>query len=367
MNSSKEKPYCYDHAPIPFDFLQSVERFQVEELPLFQPSGRGQWLLLTIRKKEMSTYKLLSVLKSATGADDREIGYAGLKDKSATTIQRISLPRKYEKGLKNLTTERVEILERSLNHKPLSIGSLAGNAFRIVLNNVNSQDLGRLEKALKKMEEEGIPNYFGYQRFGSDGESWRQGREIARSGKKLRGAKERLLVAAWQSRLFNDWLMERVRISSIIDRLEARKASEKLSWPPELVEALRSQPQRFKIFLGDMMAPYPRGKSWRACRAMERCAADFFEKRAVPTGLLSGERVPRAELDARHLEAPYDDEEIASLRGSRRAAWIWPEKISTDYNADKRRLTLAFTLPPGAYATTLLEELAKRPLAPEKR
>ena len=362
MNTSQDKNYCYDHAPIPFDFLQSIERFRVEELPLFRPSGRGQWLILTIRKRDMSTYKLLSVLKSATGADDREIGYAGLKDKNASTVQQISLPRKYEKGLRNLTTDRIEILETAINHKALSIGNLAGNAFQILLNDLAPKDSRRLQEALRKMEEEGFPNYFGYQRFGTDSESWRQGRTIAHSGKKLRGAKERLLVASWQSRLFNDWLAERVRVSLTVQRQSDRDAAAALKWPPELIRELQKQPQLFKLFLGDLMARYPRGKGWKECRQMAREAEAFRKKKIVPTGLLSGERVPRAGLDARHLEAPYDDEEIVGLRGNRRAAWIWPEKISTDYDAKKRSLLLSFTLPPGAYATTLLEELAKRPM-----
>ena len=60
----------------------------------------------------MSTWKLITVLAKATGLQERDIGYAGLKDKNATTIQYISLPKKYEKELnKNLTTEKIEILD----------------------------------------------------------------------------------------------------------------------------------------------------------------------------------------------------------------------------------------------------------------
>ncbi|WP_457607992.1 tRNA pseudouridine(13) synthase TruD [Nitratifractor sp.] len=353
----KNRIYAYDHDPIPFDFAQSVERFHVEELPLFAPSGRGEWLILTFRKRDMSTYKLLSVLKSATGASDREIGYAGLKDKNATTLQRISLPRRYEKGLKNLTTERIELLDVTRNHKPLSIGQLRGNAFRIVLTELEPSDLPLFEQAMRSVEDGGVPNYFGYQRFGTDGRSWEQGREIAHSGKRLRGAKERLLVAAWQSRLFNDWLSERLRISKRVET-EGRDAAGSLGWPLPLIEELRL----FKLFQGEMMAPYPRGRRWNPCRKTADCAGEFAAKRQAPTGLLSGEQVPRALSDARHLEEPYDDREIAGLKGNRRLAWIWPEDLRHNYDEKRASLTLEFTLPPGAYATTLLEEIAKRPL-----
>jgi len=89
----------------------------------------------------MSTWKLVSVLAKATGLAERDITYAGLKDKNATTIQYISLPKKYERELnKNLTTDKIEILERSYNKAPIKIGQLKGNRFRIILHNISSSD-----------------------------------------------------------------------------------------------------------------------------------------------------------------------------------------------------------------------------------
>ena len=364
MKHDTHPPYLYEHDPIPFDFRQSVERFHVEELPLFRPSGKGEWMILTIRKKDLSTYKLLSVLKSATGASDREIGYAGLKDKNATALQRISLPRRYESGLKNLKTERIEVLERTLNRQPLRIGALSGNAFRIVLERMEPKSYPRFQEALEAIRFHGFPNYFGYQRFGSDGESWKQGKEIAHSGKRLHGAKERLLVASYQSKLFNDWLTRRVEISRIIKQMEPPRAAKTLNWPEELIQELKKQPSLFKLFLGDRLQEYPRGKKERFCRDMLSDSQAFTRKSVAPTGLLPGERAPRAQLDARHLEAPYDDDEITGLRGNRRFAWVWPEKVSSDYDPERRQAVVRFTLPPGAYATTLLEEIAKRSLKP---
>ncbi len=369
MPTQTDRTFAYTHDPIPFDFTQSVERFYVEELPLFEASGRGEWLLLTLRKKETSTYRLLSILKAATGAEDREIGYAGLKDKSATAVQRITLPRRYEKPLSHLKTERIEILKRERNHKALRIGALAGNRFRILLTRLSAPDAPRFVEAFERIGREGFPNRFGYQRFGTDGESWRQGRELARSGKRLRGAKERLLLAAWQSRLFNRWLDERVRISAIVRDFDPTEAGKRLQWPVELIEELRAQQQFFKLFLGESMGEYPRPKSWRACRDTAACARDFARKKRVPGGLLPGERVARAQADARHLEAPWDDDEIAGVAGGRRPAWVWPEALSHRYDPDREEMAISFTLPPGAYATSLLEEIARRELRPvtEKR
>lgn len=358
-----EKTYAYDHDPIPFRFFQSVERFHVEELPLRPAAGRGEWLMLKVRKRDLSTWRLLNILKAATGASDREIGYAGLKDKAATTIQYLTLPSRYEKGLKNLSTERIELLELRRTKGPIKPGDLRGNRFRILLDQLGETELQRLVQTAEAVARGGIPNYFGYQRFGEDGQAWQQGRQIAHSGKRLKGTKERLLVAAWQSHLFNGWLAERIRTGKIVDARDPGKAADLLKWPRELTAALKRQKQLFKLFHGDLVRPL-REQRLRNCKDPDREAKAFIQRKVVPTGLLPGSKVWRARGDARHLEEPWDDPELDTLPGDRRDAWIWPENLLAVPDEALRGVWLEFTLPAGAYATTLLEELARRPLLP---
>jgi len=360
------KTFAYTHDPIPFHFTQSIERFFVEETPLFKPSGRGDFLLLDIKKYDLSTWRLLNIFKDATGASDREIGYAGLKDKNATTTQRISLPKKYEKMLKNITTDRIEILDTHRNHLPIKVGQLKGNRFEIILKEISPKDAERFTKIGEMMQEKGIPNYFGYQRFGEDGKSWQQGQEIAHSGKRLKGAKEKLLVSAYQSHLFNQWLSQRVNLSRVVTDNEIGKAAQTLGYPVPLIKELAKQPQFFKLFLGESLMQYPYGKL-SYCKEMLHTAQRFDRGEVAPTGLLSGDKAPRSHADARHLEEPHDDDELTSLRGDRRFAWIWPEGFSTDYKDATRSLTVRFALPRGCYATTLLEEIGKHSLKPERK
>jgi len=178
----------------------------------------------------MSTWKLITVLAKATGLQERDIGYAGLKDKNATTIQYISLPKQYERELTaNLTTEKIEILERTYNKTGIKIGALKGNTFSIVLHHINESDAKFFNTTAKMMQSKGIPNYYGYQRFGEDSRSYLQGKEIAHSGKRLKGSKEKLLVSAYQSHLFNKWLGQRVKLSTIIEKDNAEFAAKKLA------------------------------------------------------------------------------------------------------------------------------------------
>ncbi|MEA1880539.1 MAG: tRNA pseudouridine(13) synthase TruD [Campylobacterota bacterium] len=353
------KNYAYDHTPLKFDFKQTIERFFVEEEPLYSPTNTGNYLILKISKTDMSTWKLITVLAKATGLQERDIGYAGLKDKNATTIQYISIPKNREKELnKNLTTEKIEILERAYNKSPIKVGHLKGNHFSIVLHDISKNDATFFSTIAKKMQKSGIPNYYGYQRFGEDSRSYLQGKEIAHSGKRLKGSKEKLLVSSYQSHLFNKWLNERVKLSTIISQRSLEQAAKKLDYPVELVKVLSKQKQMFKLFLGDAVMSYPYGKT-NYVKDMQQSSQNFEQQKTSPTGLLCGENVERAKSDAYYLEEPYDDTELNTLKGDRRFAWIWPQKVNTNYDINTKKLVVDFYLPKGSYATTFLEEIGK--------
>ncbi len=353
------KTYAYTHSPLHFDFKQTVERFFVEEIPLYTPSNSGNFLLLKIQKTDMSTWKLITVLAKATGLEERDIGYAGLKDKNATTIQYISIPKQAEKELnKNLTTQKVEILERNYNKAPIKIGHLKGNKFSIILHDINQSDAKFFNTTAKMMQSKGIPNYYGYQRFGEDSRSYLQGKEIAHLGKRLKGSKEKLLVSAYQSYLYNKWLGERVKLSTIIASNNVPQSAKKLDYPEELVKVLAKQAQFFKLFIGDVITPYPHGKL-NYVKDMHQSSIVFAQQKVSPTGLLCGANAERSKSDAYYLEEPYDDTELNSLKGDRRFAWIWPKDVETSYSPDGKKLTVEFYLPKGSYATTFLEEIGK--------
>ena len=362
-----KKNYAYDHKPINFNFAQTIERFFVEEIPLFKFADKGSNLILKIKKTDMSTFKLITVIAKATRLEQRDIGYAGLKDKNATTIQYISIPKQYERDvIKNLTTEKIEILEKYYSKFPIKVGQLKGNRFSIVLEEVDKKTEENIQKIAKELVANGIPNYYGYQRFGEDSKSYEQGKEIAHSGKKLKGAKEKLLVSAYQSFLYNSWLSERVAISKTVNKNSVEDASKFLEYPIELVKELAKQPHFFKLFIGDEMQSYPYGKSYYL-QDFKRASKDFVAHKFSPTGLLVGYKVKRALADAGHLEEAFDDTELYALKGDRRFAWIFPEDLTFQYSEAEEKLTINFYLPKGSYATTFLEEIAKKSLKPKDR
>ncbi|MCB4759157.1 MAG: tRNA pseudouridine(13) synthase TruD [Sulfurovum sp.] len=144
-----------------FLFNASSRDFTVEEIPLYEFSGEGEHLVLKIRKKEMTTWEMLDAISTHLGIRRRDIGYAGLKDKHAMTIQYISLPIKFETKMTTFTHEKIKILDTFCHHNKIRIGHLKGNYFEIRLKKVLGVQKDKLNSVLKWIKANGVPNYFG--------------------------------------------------------------------------------------------------------------------------------------------------------------------------------------------------------------
>ena len=208
-NNTTFKPlYALAHAPINAYFSKNSDDFVVREIPLYEFSGEGEHLVVEISKKDMTTQEALKALSDFSGVKIREFGYAGLKDKQGMTTQFISMPRKFERNLANFSHDKMKILNSAVHNNKLRIGHLKGNSFFIRLKKVSPTDALKLEQAVKKLDEIGYANYFGYQRFGKFGDNAAGGFEILKhgtlNGKKLKNPKmSEFLISAYQSDLFN--------------------------------------------------------------------------------------------------------------------------------------------------------------------
>ena len=354
-----KRPYLYDHLPFVFDFAQTPERFEVEELPSIIPLAKGNYALLLVQKREMSTLQLIDVLAKAAGANRRDVGYAGLKDKHALTCQYITLPRYALRNLaRGLRSSRIEILATHYAKKPLRIGELKGNRFRIVLEAMPPEEAKRFEALLPQIANEGFANFFGFQRFGVDQANWQEGKILAHQGGRLRTPAERLRVGVYQSYLFNAWLGARCELSLLSDQGRNDAIAERFGYEKPVIEMLKVQPQRFKLLEGETMRIRGRLHTLPLDEAIEA----FRAKTSVPTGLLSGKGVRRARGVAGELEAAFDDRWLDALRGDRRDAWGYATDTQCRYDATHQRMEVRFSLAKGAYATVFLEEIAKRPL-----
>ncbi|WP_345986716.1 tRNA pseudouridine(13) synthase TruD [Sulfurimonas sp. HSL-1656] len=350
--------YYLQHAPIPFVFKQSVRDFVVNEIPLYPFTGNGEHLVLHVRKKNLATWDLISLLAKHLGIKGKEIGYAGLKDKNAMTTQYISLPKKFERQLESFSHENVKILEKTYHKNKIHMGHLKGNRFFIRLKKVTPTAAKKIDEALKQIAAYGMPNFFGYQRFGIGGENWKKGEALLRGKIKERNVKlKRLYINAYQSHLFNLWLSRRIEISTLIGTFDAKEIAPLLNMTEEQLLKLKSQPHPYKLIEGDVMMHYPHGRPFEFDGGDEEIER-YMERDIVPTGLLVGKRAMRSTGLSRVIEKEYDA--VHEIDGQRRYAWIFPEDVEGKYREEEAWYELHFSLPKGSYATVLIEEIAKR-------
>jgi len=326
-----QREYLENKNKINFKFEQNKEDFIVDEIPV-KFKGNGNFLILQVKKVELTTWDMIAAFAEFLNLPAEKIGYAGLKDKHATTTQYISIEAKYEKALKKFKHSQIKVLSSTRHTHSIRMGDLEGNRFSINLFGVSQIEAGQIEKLARKSAKNGLPNYFGYQRFGRDEDSIEQAKAMIAGDLYINDAKlKKFLISIYQSQFFNDWLKERVLISR------------------------ENNGGKFMLLEGDVYLS-DEEKLFTPKNIPQK---DFDAHKVVPTGLLPGRDVYRARAAAREIEAKYDDEFLYE-KGLRRAALVFPKEITFDYKNHFDVLNVAFTLPKGAYATVFLENIANK-------
>lgn len=317
------------------------EDFFVEELPGFEPTGSGEHLLLTIEKRGMNTAFVARHLAQWAGVGEMSIGYAGLKDRHAVTRQRFSvhLPKKIAPDLALLDyvsgEERITLVEHTWHAKKLPRGALAGNRFVLALRDVSGVR-DAIEQRLQAVAARGVPNYFGEQRFGREGDNVVNALAMF-AGRRVRREQRTLLLSAARSELFNRVLAERVRTGCWDRPLEGEvwmlDGSRSVFGPEPLDAALEQRLAAFDI--------HPTGPLWGRGDLRTADAALALETNALTAD------------DALALRAGLEAE---GLKQERRALRLRPVEMTWRWRDDEV-LEVGFVLPAGAYATVVLAEL----------
>ncbi|NEX20196.1 tRNA pseudouridine(13) synthase TruD [Thiorhodococcus mannitoliphagus] len=192
------------------------EDFQVEEILGFEPDGEGDHLLLWVRKTSANTEWVARKLAGLLQVPSSTIGYAGLKDRHAITLQWFSVPRprQGESDWTRLESLGIQVLAEHPHRRKLKRGALAGNRFRLLIRDF-SPSAPLLERRLGLIRDCGVPDYFGEQRFGHDDGNLRRAHDLltGQAGRVSRHERGLWLSAA-RSQIFNELLAERVRLGN---------------------------------------------------------------------------------------------------------------------------------------------------------
>jgi tRNA pseudouridine13 synthase len=381
---------------------QDPDDFQVEELTSVRPGPAGPFAIYRLDKRGWTTPDAASQIRRRWQLNLGRVSWGGLKDRHAATIQYISIfhgPRRnFERGNIRLTYLG-QILE------PYTSRAVDGNHFRIRLRDLSQQEVETARAGADSVRQDGAPNYFDDQRFGSvsagrdfiaarmiRGE-WEEALRLALAepNPSDRSAVKREKAILWQH--WNDWpvcrtLLPRGHARSLVDYLVhhpddyrgavARmrpelqglylSAYQSYLWNAILAEWLgESIPESERVALHLRLGPVPaprrldegQREHWLSARLPLPAARWPFEANApwaaAAHRVLDREGLTWAQLKIRGLRKPY------FARGER-AAWCIPDALTVETAADERHagrwsLRLEFRLPRGSYATLVVKRL----------
>jgi tRNA pseudouridine13 synthase len=362
-----------------------VEDFLVEEIPEPAPAGGGgEFTHCTLTKRNRDTHEALRALSRALGISQGRIGFAGTKDKKALTRQKISVWGVSPHRLESLRLEGIQISGCSPARRRIGLGEAAGNRFVIVIRGIEEgkeETERRIERTHQQLAERGLPNYFGYQRFGvARPNTHLVGRALVRGN--LEEAVLQYLTHPTQ-REAPDAYEARRRLSEEGDFRRALKYfPQRLRYERTLLETLSHRPRDYAGALRRL----PRGLSRMFVHAEQSYLFNRILSRLLEEGFsLRGRLLPlfgykslfsegrQGEVERELLEEEgisLEDFRIPSLpelasRGAKRRALLDPLpdlrwEVEEDGLHPRKRLSrLEFALPMGSYATVLLREFMK--------
>jgi tRNA pseudouridine13 synthase len=335
-------PLCQDLArahgtPVLDGILRSSpEDFIVTETLGFEPDGKGEHLFVYMEKRDMTTHEAQRHLAAHFRVPLPQVSFAGMKDRHGITRQWFSIQHAdRSQAPEALAYPRLRCLQARTNSRKLRRGSHRGNQFRIRIRNIRG-DSAAAGTRLSLIQQAGVPNYFGPQRFGAGArnlaalEAWFSG-----NVRTPRREERSMLLSAGRSFLFNRLLSCRVSSATWNRHIE-----------------------------GDCMALDGSGAVFAASRATTEELEDRLQRMDIhPTGFLFGSGEDGCTASCAELEKQIAVGYPALAQGllqqglqlQRRPLRMPVRHLQHAFEDDT--LVLEFDLPTGGFATTMLREL----------
>lgn len=391
------------------------EDFQVEEISAISPT-QGAYALYRLEKRGWSTPDALAVLRRRWRIEPRRLSYGGLKDRHAATVQYLTI---FHGPRRNLHHQDIAVQYLGQIAAPFTSQDIQGNRFRLTLRDLPPHDRPRLSERLAQLAREGVPNYFDDQRFGSvaDADAEFVARLLVQG--RFEEALRLALTAPYEhdraaqkkeKRLVTEHWSDWQRLKDVLPRNHARRwvdhmclhpsdfrgAVARLSpelrglylsayqshlWNRMLAAWLRThlQPEKLRpVTLRLGVAPFHQNVDAEQRRELAGLRLPLPSAR-----LKLADTDPHAEpirtvlaeegLELRQMQIKGIREMFFS-RGER-AALCLPHDLTHEFAADENhrgrdKLTLAFELPRGSYATLLVKAVVSsqsgRPPAPRR-
>ncbi len=318
-----------------------ISDFKVfEQLP-FSPCLEGEHLFIHIRKTGANTVFVARELAKYFSVKEQLVSYAGLKDRFAITEQwfGVHVPGKTVYDLSDLNIEGVDVISYARHNKKLRIGALTGNRFELILRDVT--ELDALKLRWKKIVEQGVPNYFGEQRFGINGGNLDKALALF-SGTKVKDKKKRgMYLSAARSHVFNSIISERIE-QKMYNQVHAGdvlmlSGTQSVFHLDEVDDVIE---KRFKDHDVDITA-----SMWGAGELMTSGEPQVLEQLIAEKNNEFCQGLPRFGLkqERRRIRLSISETDISII-----------DNAEDEFNSTVK---ISFFLPAGCYATTILREL----------
>ena len=315
--------------------------FVVEEILPYQPCGEGEHVFITLRRSGWNTADMARVLADTFKIPLVDVGWGGRKDRQAVVTQTFSVRLPLGMPLTSIRTELAglsfEILGIDRHRNKLKTGHVAGNRFHILLTGIKPGALAQAEEIAAVLSRCGVPNFFGEQRFGIEMRNLDRALGMIAKKRAPRGKDNLFLVSALQSALFNCWLSQRFADGWSERMLPGDVARKTDTGGLFIVEDAVEAEERFNageiIYTGPMFGH----KMKAAAQTAGQREADLLARFSLHTGMFKPLRAP----------------------GTRRPGLIRLQDLTI--RSAEQGLAFSFSLPAGAYATTVLREFT-RPL-----
>ena len=351
---------------------RSCAEFQVEELLPYEFTNSGEFTVLKIEKKGISTIQARNEIAKALGIGKQQVSYAGLKDTQAVTRQYFSLHKVDIERVKQFQHPKIQILELHRHARKIKIGKLYANRFVIIVRDCNpEQGMWNFQELAGR----GVPNVFGWQRFGGrEGNTHTVGEKIIK--KQYQEAIDLIIMGffgnrsaiqeAYNSREYEKILkmlprgafLEKALIKQLLKKKKPEACLKVIDKGMRWLYASAYQAHLFNEILNKRME--------RGLDVQEGDLVKKYHGIICSSSLMPGFKTPFAggmqgvierEVLERHGVEPGDFRK-EKLEGKRRAN-VFP-LWGTNCQQDGTTLELRFTIPKGCFATAVLREVMKK-------
>lgn len=310
---------------------------------LAQDPDGGDHFWLHARLEGMGNRQAVAAIARAGGVDVAQVSHAGSRDRHAVVQQWFSLPKHLVENPGQLPgagyKRQMKVLQVREAQGPVLPSSVQAMEVRLRIRDAAADDgFARAEAILSHLRHQGLPNYFGMAIMGPQGNHARWGKVLARGGRLPRAIPgnrqdRHRYLRAWQARLFNIWLAQRMQDPGLHAVLAGDVVQTQCGAPAS---------QRGVMVVDDPEAFIPRLESWEA----------------TVMGPLFGSGMPPASGPAADFEAEVVRQAgpgSEDIPGARRWARVRPTASRVELVG--KDVMVSATLPVDTFAAILAEEL----------